>query len=118
MRIALLSLLLIACSKDPQPSTDASIHIADATPPNTPSTDAPSMNVTTACLHACDAISACAVGRPTDPDCNVECVEDLADCTDEQVATIDTCTSEPCGDIENNDSPLFTCITAVSCVGM
>ena len=32
MRLALFSVLLVACSKDPQPRTDASIKLVDAAP--------------------------------------------------------------------------------------
>ena len=79
--------------------------------------DAPNMNVVTACKHACDAIGVCFM-EPADQDCYDECAVDLADCTAQQVATIDACSTEMCGDIENQMSPLIDCITAVSCVEM
>ena len=75
------------------------------------------MNVVTACMHACDAIGVC-VMEPLGQECYDECATDLADCTDAQVAQIDACSTEMCGDIENNMSPLIDCIVAVQCVEM
>lgn len=75
------------------------------------------MNVVTACMHACDAIAAC-FGEQPEPECCSDCATDLADCTAQQVAAIDACSTEACGDIEAEDSPLLTCITQVSCVEM
>lgn len=125
MRLALLSVLLFACNSDPDSHIDASVHLIDAAksidappppPPDAPP-DAPNMNVVTACMHACDAIGVC-IQMPVDPDCYMGCQTDLADCDAQQVATIDACSTEMCGDIKNNMSPLFDCITAVSCVDM
>jgi len=125
MRIVLLSVLLFACNKDPESQIDASVHLVDAksidAPPDAPpdaAIDAPNMNVVTACMHACDAIAVCVGGPTGDPGCNMGCQTDLADCDARQVATIDACSTQMCGDIENNMSPLFDCITAVSCVEM
>ena len=123
MRLVLASLLLIACSKDPKAQIDASVAPLDAKPidaaidaaPDAPP-DAPNMNVVTACMHACDAIGVCAM-EPPEPDCYSECAEDLADCTAEQVATIDACSTQECGDLDE-DSPLLTCIIGVACVDM
>jgi hypothetical protein len=132
MRIALsipVSILLAACGNDPSPRTDAGIHVVDAkavdakpidaavdAPPDAPPDAAP-MNIVTACMHACDAIATC-IGQPPDQDCYDGCQTDLADCSAQQVATIDACSTQPCGDIENNMSPLLDCIVAVSCVEM
>ena len=125
MRIVLFTLLLVACGKDPETHTDASIHIVDAksidaappdAAPDAPP-DAPNMNVVTACMHACDAIAACFSMQPQ-PSCYSECATDLADCSAQQVATIDACSTEQCGDIQNNMSPLIDCVTAVTCVQM
>ena len=129
MRTALLALLLISCSKDPASHPDASIHVVDApkaidAPPPPPDAavdappDAPNMDVVQACTDACNAISACLSGPTNDPDCIMGCETDLADCSTQQVAAIDACKSQMCGDIENNMSPLIDCITAVSCVQM
>ncbi|HEY5950222.1 MAG TPA: hypothetical protein VIV40_32225 [Kofleriaceae bacterium] len=130
MRTLLLSILisssLIACSKDADNHIDASIHVVDAKPvdgapdarPDAPpdaAPDAPNMNVVTACMHACDALGVC-VMMPADADCYSGCAEDLVDCTDAQVAAVDACSTEACGDIQNNNSPLITCLTSVSCV--
>jgi hypothetical protein len=118
MRSALLSLLLLACGDAPKPNTDASItlidaHMIDATVDAPP--DATNMNVVVACMHACDAVFACSGEQPA-PECYSECATDLADCTDQQVAAVDACSSEECGDLKSDDSPLLTCITQVSCV--
>ena len=119
MRTALLAILLVACSKDSGSRTDASVHVVDAkaidaAPPDAPP-DAPNMNVTAACMHACDALATC-IGQQADPECYSGCATDLADCSVQQVATIDACSNEQCGDLQNNASPLLDCITAVSCV--
>lgn len=76
--------------------------------------DAPfadSTAITTACTNLCAALATCFMER-RDDDCVAECSADLADCTAEQVMTLDACKSEDCGD--EDDSPFFTCITAVS----
>jgi hypothetical protein len=124
----LLVLLLVACNKDQPAQVDAAIRVdaklvdappdapADARPDAPP--DAPNMNVVTACTNNCIALAACFM-VPADPTCNTECETDLADCTAEQVATIDACSSQPCGaDPENGDSPLIQCLTAVPCIDM
>ncbi len=126
--LALSILLLAACDKDEPKHADASVTVIDAPPadaavdavpdarPDAPA-DAPNMDVVTACMHACDAIATC-VMQPADPDCYMGCQEDLADCTAQQVATIDACSTEMCGDIINEMSPLIDCIAGVSCVQM
>jgi hypothetical protein len=119
MRLGVLSCLLFACSKDPQPAVDASVVLADAkpidAPVDAPSPDAPNMNVVTACMHICDAVFAC-FRFPPDPSCYAECAVDLADCSAEEVTAIDACSTEECGDLENEDSPMVDCITQVRCV--
>ena len=125
--LALSILLLAACDNDNNKQIDASVtpidapKIIDAPKPIDAAVDAPpdapNMNVVTACMHACDAISVCAM-EPLGQECYDECAEDLADCTAQQVATIDACSTEACGDIENKDSPLLTCVINVSCVDM
>lgn len=130
MRIVLLSVLLFACNdKDSGSHIDASVKLIDApkvidapnvpmdAPPDAPPDAAP-MNVVTACMHACDAIAACIMEPSGDPDCYAGCQADLADCTAQQVATIDACSTEMCGDLKNDMSPLLDCIIAVSCVDM
>ena len=133
MRMLALSILVLAaCGGDDDNSNnnkiDASIKIIDApkpidapplppdAPPVPPDAATP-MNIATACDHACTALAACFM-EPPDPDCNAGCAADLADCTTMQVATIDACSTELCGDIKNNMSPLLTCITNVTCVDM
>lgn len=125
--LALSILLLAACDKDDPKQVDASVKVIDApiaidAPKPIDAAidaapDAPNMDVVTACMHACDAIAAC-VMQPPDQECYMECQQDLADCTAQQVATIDACSTEMCGDLKNNMSPLLDCIVAVSCVEM
>lgn len=131
MRTLALSILLLAsCTKDDNKQSDAGIHVIDApklvdaptpidaapdAPPDAP--PATPMNITTACDHACAALAACFM-EPADPECNTECATDLADCTAAQVMTIDACSTEMCGDVANNMSPLVDCIAAVSCIDM
>jgi hypothetical protein len=126
--LALSILLLVGCNKDDNnKQIDASMtpidaaKIIDAPKPIDAAVDAPpdapNMNVVTACMHACDAFSVCAM-EPLGQECYDECAEDLADCTAQQVAAVDACSTELCGDIENKDSPLLTCITNVTCVDM
>ena len=115
-------MVLVACSNS-STSPDAQIISIDSPPPVDAAIDAPPdappgtpMNIQTACMHACDALGVC-VMEPVEPECYAECAEDLADCTAEQVQTIDDCSTEACGpDLEN--SPLIACIVAVSCVEM
>lgn len=119
--LAVSILLLSACDNDEPKHVDASITVVDApklvdAAPDAPP-DAPNMNVVTACMHACDALAAC-VMEPADPSCYMDCQADLADCTPQQVRTVDACSTEMCGDIANNDSPLVNCLTAVTCVEM
>jgi hypothetical protein len=123
----LLPLLVFACSKDPDThvSVDAGDRAVDARQPiDAPvdarpdaAPDAPNMDVVTACMHACAALGVC-VGQAPDAECQDGCQTDLADCTTEQVATIDACSTQDCGDLENNMSPLLDCITGVSCVSL
>ena len=127
MRIAILVFLLAACSNDSDnKKVDAAVVIVDSKIVDAPKPidaavdappDGPKMNIVTACTHACNAIAACFM-MPPEPDCQMGCEEDLADCTDPQIATIDACSTEMCGDIQNGMSPLIDCITAVSCVQM
>jgi hypothetical protein len=133
MRSALLSILisvvpsvvLVACHKDPEAKADAAIHIVDAklidaavdAPPDAPP-DATPMNIVTACMHACDALGVC-IQQPVPQDCYSDCQVDLSDCSTEQVAAVDACSTQDCGDILNGgDSPLINCISAVTCVEM
>jgi len=127
MRILPLLVLLFACSKDPNSHVDASVQVGDSklidapkppvdAPPDA-SPDATPMNIVTACDHACTALAACFM-EPPDPTCNTECAEDLFDCSAQQVAAIDACSTEMCGDIKNNMSPLLDCIMGVTCVDM
>jgi hypothetical protein len=134
-KLALSIVLLAACGGDDNNNKpiDASVQVIDApklidapkpidaavVPPDAPPDAPPAtpMNIADACAHACTALSACFM-EPVEPDCNTGCAEDLADCTAQQVATIDACSTELCGDIKNNMSPLIDCIVAVSCVDM
>ena len=125
MRFLALSILLVAaCGKDEPKHVDASVTIGDAkpidaavdAPPDAPP-DASNMSVVAACMHVCDALGVCFM-EPTDPECYSDCQTDLADCTAQQVATIDACSTEMCGDIEDESSPIITCITNVACVEM
>jgi hypothetical protein len=126
--LALSILVLASCGGDDDNSNnnkiDASIKIIDAPKPIDAAIDAAPdappptpMNILTACMHACDAISVC-VMEPFGQECYDECAEDLADCSDAQVATIDACSTELCGDIKAEMSPLITCIMNVACVDM
>jgi hypothetical protein len=122
LSILLSPLALAACDKDDPKRVDAAITIIDAPKPidaaidsPPPPPDAPNMNVVTACMHVCDAIAVCLM-EPVEPDCYSGCAEDLGDCTAQQVATIDACSTEMCGDIKNEMSPLFDCVIAVPCV--
>jgi hypothetical protein len=127
MRILpLLLVVLVACSDDPKSKVDAAVQVdsklidAPKPPPDAPpdaAPDATPMNITTACDHACTALAACFM-EPPDPGCNMGCAQDLADCTAQQVAEVDACSTQMCGDITNNMSPLIDCITAVTCVDM
>jgi hypothetical protein len=128
MRILAALLLIAACHKDDNKSIDAAVHVfqdapkqIDAPKPIDAPTDSPpdgaSMDIVTACDHACGALFACLMMQP-DPGCTMGCQTDLADCTAQQVQTIDACSSQECGDIENNMSPLIDCIAAVPCVDM
>lgn len=125
--LALSILLLAACDKDDPKQVDASVKVIDApiaidAPKPIDAAidaapDAPNMDVVDACMHVCDALFVC-VMQPPDPDCYTECQQDLADCTAQQVATIDACSTEMCGDIMNKMSPLLDCVIGVSCVDM
>ncbi len=123
MRTLPVLLLLAACSKDSKSNLDASIQIIDSKPPDAP-VDAPPdappdapvpMNIVTACDHACTAVGACVMMTPP-PSCYSECATDLLDCSAQQIAAIDACSSEMCGDIENQMSPLVDCLDAVTCI--
>jgi len=125
MRTLLLLVVLVACSKDPKSHVDAAVQVdsklidapkpIDAPPDVSP--DATPMNIVTACDHACTALAACFM-EPPDPTCNMQCAEDLFDCSAQQVAEIDACSTQMCGDPKNNMSPLLDCIVGVACVDM
>jgi hypothetical protein len=128
MRILALSILLFAaCDNDNNKQIDASIKIVDAAKlidapkPIDAAVDAPPdaapMNIVTACMHACDAIGVCLM-EPVEQECYQECAADLADCSAADVAAIDACSTQPCGDLKAEMSPLLDCIIAVPCVNM
>ena len=120
MRIVLLSIVLAACTKDTPTGTDARvITVIDA-----PSVDAavqpdapPDATVLPACMHVCDALATC-FGGPGNSQCYAGCTTDLGDCSAEQIATIDACSTQACGDPMNDMSPLIDCLRAVTCIEM
>ncbi|HEY5922070.1 MAG TPA: hypothetical protein VIV11_10390 [Kofleriaceae bacterium] len=125
MKAALLLILLAACG-DPQSKVDASVQVIDSPKPvdapkpidaavDAPGPDASNMQIVATCTKACMALSVCFM-EPVEPDCQMGCEEDLADCSVQQVMTIDACTTQACGDIMNNMSPLLNCIIAVPCI--
>jgi hypothetical protein len=91
---------------------DAPIVLPDAYIP-----DAPPGAITTACTNACAKIATCAM-EPDVGGCVGECSADLADCSAAEVAAVDACTTQACGDIEGKNSPFLQCITAIACVDM
>jgi hypothetical protein len=108
-------------------ATDA-IVIVDAlpdapldAPPDAPPVDAPPTipaEVTAACTQACNALGVC-FGN-TDPgkldECVGECSLDLLDCSSPQVAAVQACSTEECGDEEGG--PIIDCLMAIACVEM
>ena len=123
MRYVAMMILLWACGSNPTSKPDASTH-GDAPHPDAAidapvmidaSPDADTSAITTTCADVCDALATCFM-LPPDPGCNTGCEADLGDCTPEQVQTIDACKTEMCGDAM--DSPIVTCIQAVTCVNM
>lgn len=126
MRFALLTMLLLgACDGGGKTAADAKLLIdspavvidapmIDAVPIDAPMIDAmadaapPSMEIMTACMHACDAIATCA-NEPPDTTCYSECGADLGDCTMQQVMDVDTCSQGAC-------NALVTCLMAVTCI--
>lgn len=103
------------------PMIDA--RIVDARPVDAPMIDAPQVidapagSIANACMHACAALGVCFM-EPTDPDCVSGCSADLADCSPQQVQQVDACSTQACGDIQNNNSPIITCLSAISCIDM
>lgn len=130
MRLLLLTILLAACTEssstpdaqgsdgntvDSTPPTDAKVDatvdamidaMVDAPPDATP------MNITTACMHACDALSVCFM-EPAEPSCYTECAEDLVDCSAAQVQAVDDCSTQPCGD---EGSGVISCLELITCI--
>ena len=105
---------------------DAAIdaRMVDARPIDAPTVDAPTPidapagAITTACTNVCAAIGVCFM-EPPDATCVAECSADLADCSAQQVQDVDACKTQACGDIESKtSSPLFTCLTAITCIDM
>nr|MBA3451504.1 hypothetical protein [Deltaproteobacteria bacterium] len=45
-----------------------------------------------------------------------ECSADLSDCSPQQVQAVDACSNQACGN--ENASPLFDCLAAISCIEM
>jgi len=132
MRTLLSSLVvLVACGDDGSSlpvdarSVDAAVGIdarlIDApldAPPDAYVPDAPPGAITAACTSACSAIATCAM-EPDTGDCVGECSADLADCTPVQVQAVSDCTTEACGDLmDKGNSPLISCLTAISCIDM
>ena len=121
---AAIALLLFACDPDDSssPKTDAAIQLIDSRSPDAPrpidaGIDAIPGAVTETCTNLCNAIGVCV--NDTDPSCVGECSADLADCTAQQLQTLDDCKTEACGDFKTKDgSPLMTCIINVACVEM
>ncbi|HUS28002.1 MAG TPA: hypothetical protein VMZ53_05820 [Kofleriaceae bacterium] len=122
MRYSLLiAMVLAACGDDGGSSTphpDAAqmvdarmIDAAIDAPPDAPPADNAAITMT--CTDLCDAIGVCFM-EPPDASCVTDCSADLADCTAQQVTDLDACKTEACGD--ETASPIFDCITAVSCV--
>lgn len=126
--IALVFVLWACDGGDSTPKVDASTGTTiDAARPidaarsidAMPMPDAGNSMITATCTSLCDMIGVC-VMEPTDPTCASECAADLADCTAQQVLELDACKTKMCGDIVNDpdNSPLVTCVMAVSCVNM
>ena len=127
MRTVICVLLVLSACGDPESArVDAAIVIIDSKPvdaavPDSPPPDAAvDPAIAAACMNACDALAMCFGGPSGDPDCNMGCAEDLVDCTSQQLADIDACLTEECGDDPKDpeNSPLIQCIMAVPCVEM
>ncbi|MBA3465394.1 MAG: hypothetical protein H0T46_36015 [Deltaproteobacteria bacterium] len=85
----------------------------DAPTVDAPMIDAPvSMDITTACMHACDKLGTC-LGEPVEAQCYSDCAADLGDCTMQQVMDVDQCTQLACG---NMGDAIMTCLEAIACV--
>lgn len=129
--LALALIVLAACSDEGtslpvdsaapiDAATDA--RLVDARPVDAmidapPIIDAPPSAITTACTNACAALGVCAAD--TDAGCVGECSADLADCSAQQVQAVDACSTQACGDIDDPaNSPIFMCLTAISCIEM
>ena len=126
MRFALLTVVLIgACdgggktAPDAKPMSDAQVVVVDAAVIDAVAIDAPmidamvdagppSMEVMTACMHACDAISICEGGAPSTT-CYSACGADLGDCTMQQLMDVDACSQIACPSI-------VMCLEAITCV--
>ena len=122
MRTAISVLLVLCACGDPESArVDAAILIIDSAidaAPDAPPPDAgPDPAVVAVCMKACDTLAACFGGRSGDPDSTMGCTEDLVDCTSQQLADIDACLTEECGDDDDPESsPMIECIIAVPCV--
>ncbi len=130
MRTLLATLILCAACGDDGSSLPVDARAVDAAidariidapidaPPDAYIPDAPPGAITTACTNACAKISAC-VMEPVDATCVAECSADLADCSATQVAEVDACTTQDCGDLaDETTSPLLACLTAIACIDM
>lgn len=131
MRTLLATLILLAACGDDGSSLPVDARAVDArsidariidapidAPPDAYIPDAPPGAVTAACTNACAKIAMCAM-VPDDGSCTPECSADLVDCTPAQVQAVNDCSTQACGDIEDKmNSPLFQCITAITCVDM
>lgn len=114
--LLLLSLLLVttACGDDGGAGTDASatpdgteIDAASEPPDAMPDPD-PDAGPTSLCGRLCATIMTCFEQGPGG-ECEGECSADLADCTLDELGTLDGCSTLGCEQI-------FDCIVAVPCV--
>ena len=127
MRFVPLFVLLAACDGGGKTAPDAKQLDAavaiDARPIDAPMIDAPmidapmidapvSMDITTACMHACDKLATCS-GEPVEAECYSECAADLGDCTAQQVMDVDGCSQLACG---NMGDAIMMCLEAIACV--
>jgi hypothetical protein len=121
MRIAIVMMMLVAACSDTPGQPDAQLadgKPADSAPPDAmvdAMVDAPPpvpMNITTACMHACDALGVCFM-EPAEPQCYTECAEDLGDCTAEQIQAVDDCSTVACG---AEGAGVITCLEVITCI--
>ncbi len=97
-------------------AVDAAVAIdaVTLTPDAMVAPDASTDEIAMICANLCTHIFVDCQDQPVEQDCVTGCQDDLADCSGEQLATLEDCAELAC--TVGEPEPVIMCLTAVACV--